>query len=91
MLRTIRETKVGKATLRLVRTDEGFAGILLSSGGNARVDGKDPEEVWRQLHDNYVKQGSNFFGFDGARARFLRMFPEAFKSAVFSDKSANTN
>jgi hypothetical protein len=40
-----------------------------------RIEGADQEDVWRRLHDEAAKLNPMYFGFDGARSRFLKFFP----------------
>ena len=49
----------------------------------ARVDGDGEEEVWQALHDQAAKSSPGFFGYDGARARFLRIFPDGFAAEAY--------
>src|SRR5690606_14364674 len=39
---------------------------------------------WRRLHDEAGKANPKYFGFDGARARFLRFFPDGFGSPAYA-------
>ena len=49
----------------------------------AQIEGADADDVWRQLHDEAGKAHPKYFGFDGARGRFLRFFPNGFHSAGY--------
>ena len=42
--------------------------------------GENADDVWRQLHDDAGKSDPKYFGFVGARSRFLRFFPNGFHS-----------
>lgn len=82
--KTIREERIGKNTLRLVRTAEGYAGILVPAGrAKEPVRGDDPEAVWQELRALVGKSGDAYFGFDGALARFRRYFPRGFRASDF--------
>ena len=85
-VKTIRTGKVGSATLRLVQTDEAFVGIINDGGKTiAEEKGSDADEVWRLLQTQFSKAGKEWFGYDGARARFLECFPGGFGSDAFLD------
>jgi hypothetical protein len=64
-----------------VRKDSRFFGL---ADGKVCAEGEDPDDVWRRLHDEAGKANPKYFGFDGARARFLRFFPNGFHSAGFT-------
>jgi hypothetical protein len=84
-LKTLRTAQVGKATLRLVETAKGFSGVILFDDAvKNRLDGADADDVWRRLHDEVAKSSPRFFGYGGARARFLRIFPEGFSSDEYA-------
>ncbi len=85
-MRTIREVTQGKLTLRLLATTTGFTGVLIrgSGGRSAMLSGKDQEEVWRRLQDEAAKADASYFGFDGARSRFLHFFPQSFETPDFA-------
>lgn len=76
----LREEMRGKLTLRLVRTNNGVAGALIGGSGGRPVviQGTDLNDTWRRLELEAGKLHPSYFGFDGARARFLREYPKAF-------------
>jgi len=83
-MKTIRQDVIGKNTLRLVDTGKEIVGLLLSGGKQLdRIDGTDAVEVWAQLRAAVGKASDAYFGFDGARARFLQFFPDGFRSSAF--------
>ncbi|UWU31729.1 hypothetical protein N2600_26445 (plasmid) [Rhizobium sp. WSM1274] len=85
MLKTIREATVGMATLRLVQTQNGYSGIVFLDGKRkALEEGDDADDVWRRIHDAAARSSPHFFGYDGARARFLHFFPQGFEGDVYS-------
>jgi hypothetical protein len=51
--------------------------------GKPCVQGDDPEDVWRKLHQEAGKADPRYFGYSGARARFLAFFPDGFRSPGF--------
>jgi hypothetical protein len=79
---TIRTGRMGKKELRLVRKDGRFFGL---ADGKVCVEGEKADDVWRQLHDDAGKGDPKYFGFEGARARFLRFFPNGFHSAGYTN------
>lgn len=83
-MKTIREEKVGKTTLRLVQVDKGYAGVVLLDGkSRTRIDGGDPEEVWQKLRAQAASSSPNYFGYSGAKNRFLSFFPNGFSSCEY--------
>ena len=90
-MRTIREAKVDKLHLRLVARDGAFIGLIFSADGarKAQIEGDVADDVWRRLHDEVAKTNPKYFGFDGARARFLHFFPDGFHSGGYADKERN--
>jgi len=84
-MKTIRTTKLGDMELRLVEKDKQFIGLLFAGGpAKIRIEGSSADDVWRRLHDEAGKANPKYFGFDGARARFLRFFPNGFRSAGYT-------
>lgn len=82
MARTVKNGKLGKHDMRLVLKEANYYGLI---DGRQCVQGTDPEEVWRRLHDEARKADPRYFGFDGARARFLHFFPGGFRSEAYLD------
>jgi hypothetical protein len=78
---TIRTGRLGKKELRLVRKDGCFFGL---ADDKVCVEGEKADDVWRRLHDEARKANPKYFGFDGARARFLRFFPNGFHSVGYA-------
>jgi len=76
-IRTVREQSLGRLTLRLLEANGGFSGIILGGpkGRIGPLTGASADEVWRRLHEEAGKTDRSYFGFDGARIRFLRFFP----------------
>jgi hypothetical protein len=52
----------------------------------AREEGDRADDVWRRLHDHAARLNPSFHGFDGALARFLRFFPQGFRSANYFEQ-----
>ena len=85
-LKTIRETPRGNLTLRLVETNGAYSGVVIGAKGGivARLHGDNAEDVWQRLEIEAGKADKSYFGFDGARVRFLRFFPGGFGSAGYA-------
>ena len=81
--RTIRQGTLGKYNLRLVQKDGQFYGLV---DGKKCVDGTDADDVWRRLHCDAGKADPKYFGYAGARKRFLKFFPNGFHSDGFSSQ-----
>jgi hypothetical protein len=90
-VKTIRTGNVDKLTLRLVEKDGAFIGLIFAQDGarKAQIEGEVADDVWRRLHDEASKANPKYFGFDGARARFLRFFPNGFQSEGFASGERN--
>jgi hypothetical protein len=89
-MKTIRETKVDKAVLRLVEHNKAYTGLVISNGViKIKIEGYQADEVWRQVHDEVGKANPKYFGFDGARARFLKFFPNGFHSDSYASEERN--
>jgi hypothetical protein len=83
-MRTIREEVLGKSILRLVETGKTYGGIILVKGERRfQTSGASAEEVWKCLRAEVGKFDANFFGFDGAIARFQRIFPKGLRSEAY--------
>jgi hypothetical protein len=78
---TVRRGKLGNKELRLVRRDGSFFALI---DGRGIVKGEVAQDLWQRLHDEAGKANPKYFGFDGARARFLRFFPNGFHSAGYA-------
>lgn len=82
---TIRSGKLGKIDLRLVEN-----GLYFGLADGKRIsEGENGDDVWRQLHDKCGRQHPRYFGFDGARKKFLQFFPEGFYSNDFAEHERN--
>jgi|ERR1039458_759688 hypothetical protein len=89
-MKTIRTAKLGDVDLRLVEMDKQFIGLAFSDGSaKVQIEGLLADDVWRRLHDEAGKANPKYFGFDGARARFLRFFPNGFHSAEYEGDERN--
>jgi hypothetical protein len=88
-MKTLREVSMGDVVLRLVEKDKRFIGLIIADGIKAQIRGNDADDVWRQLHDEAGKANPKYFGFDGARGRFLKFFPNGFDSTGYAEGERN--
>jgi hypothetical protein len=80
-MKTIREAKFEDLVLRMVQKDKTFIGVVFADGvRTTQIEGPAADDVWRRLHDEAGKSNPRYFGFDGARARFLHWFKDGFQS-----------
>lgn len=75
--KTILQGSLGKRALRLAEKGGKFYGL---ADGKICSVGDDPDTVWQQLHDDAGKSDPKYFGYKGARNRFLKFFPNGFHS-----------
>ncbi len=84
MIKTIREGTAGKAKLRLVQTDKGFVAIAIEGGKTIlQKDGGTADEAWNALQAELTREGPNWFGYAGARTRFVHWFAGGFCSPAY--------
>lgn len=89
-MKTLKEENLKSAVLRLVEKSGAYVGIVLSDGKiRAEIHGDDADDVWRRLHDQAGAAHPNFFGFDGAKNRFLRIFSRGFASQGYAERERN--
>lgn len=87
MMKTLRETNVGKAVIRLLQTATGYTGILVSDGKRiAEIRSNDPDELWQELNKEVGKLNPQYFGYDGAKLRFCRFFPGGFSGGDYTSR-----
>lgn len=84
--KTIRQGSLGKRALRLAEKDGKFFGL---ADGKICAEGDDPDQVWQQLHDEAGKSDPRYFGYAGARNRFLKFFPNGFHSDGYANQERN--
>lgn len=86
-MKTLREETYGKATLRLLQTKDGYVGVAHAPGVDPTpIPGEDPDVLWAALQARLRQGAPGYFGFDGARARFLRSFEGGFADALYRSK-----
>lgn len=81
--KTIRQGNLGKRALRLVEKDGKFYGL---ADGTKCVEGDNADRVWQQLHDEAGRSHPKYFGYSGARIRFLKFFPNGFHSEGYASQ-----
>ena len=69
-----------KGALRLVEQGGIYFGL---ADGKICTQGTDADEVGKSLHGEAGKADPKYFGFEGARSRFLKFFPNGFHSDGF--------
>jgi hypothetical protein len=84
-VKSIREEMRGRLLLRLLETDGGYAGVIISDGKGvlATMESGDRVELWRRLENEAARQTGEYIGWDGARARFLRFFPAGLETGRY--------
>ena len=75
--KTLKRTMLGRRELRLAIKDDVYFGM---ADGRICTQGIDAEDVWRRLHQECGRADPRYFGYDGARSRFLRFFPGGFRA-----------
>ncbi len=89
-MKTIREEVVGKSTVRLVQAGEGYAGVVVGPKiTTAPLRGDDPEALWIKLLAEVGRAHPDYFGYGGARTRFLRGFPDGFSDPRYLIEERN--
>jgi hypothetical protein len=83
-VKRLREAKLDGLTLVLVEKNGKFIGAIFGGKNKVEIEGVDADDVWRRLHDEAARANPKYFGFDGARARFLHFFPNGFHSRGFA-------
>lgn len=84
------DAKVGRNTLRLLQTSTGYVGVIINERGELqKLEGDDPDDLWRRLHDEVGKSSPRYFGFAGAVARFTHFFPAGFEDPGYADQERN--
>lgn len=83
-MKTIREEIIGKSTVRLLRVADGYAGVVVGpKGTGTSLRHHDADALWGRLLAEVGKAHPDYFGYDGARARFLRGYPAGFADPGF--------
>ena len=83
-MKTIREGTAGKAKLRLVDTGKGFVALSIEGGKvTLKVEDTSADGAWNALQSQLTREGPNWFGYPGARARFLYWFASGFSSLAY--------
>lgn len=77
-----KEVKFGKNTFRIAETKSGLQGILVGDS-QARFRADDEADLISKLTRHVLEKDSSFIGYDGARSRFLKLFPGGFADPAF--------
>jgi len=81
----ISERPYGELTLRLLKADGAFLGVILGGpkGPVGPFAGASDAEVWSVLYLEAGKLNAAYCGYDGARNRFGQIFPDGFADSEF--------
>lgn len=89
-MKRVHSETIGTAKIVIVKTDEGFVGTLWKEGKQAEtVSGDDLERLKSQLHNLAGRLHPDYYGVDGAKARFLSFFPGGFENPRYIEKERN--
>jgi hypothetical protein len=77
-----KDIQFGPHMLRIRKQKDGFAGIIVGQS-EVREIAATAEQVRDLLIKRCGEQAAGFFGIDGARNRFLKLFPNGFSDAKF--------
>ena len=77
---TLQTKEFGSKELRVVSQDGVIYGLV---DGKVILQGSDPDELMSSLKEEASKSSPKYFGFDGARNRFLHWFKGGFDSPKF--------
>ena len=92
--KTIRSKRLGNTRIRLVKqSDQSFVGIVILEDRIVKKihgsQGETEDEVWSRLKNAAQNSSPSFFGYDGARARFLSYFPNGFEDERYLEMERN--
>lgn len=69
-MKTVRNEKLGAATLRLVEKGSNYVGLMITGSAiSAQIEGSNADDVWSQLLATAREASPDYFGYAGARAR----------------------
>lgn len=77
-----REIKFGDDTFRIAETKSGLQGIVVGDS-QALFSADDEASLISKLTHHVLKKDASFIGFEGARKRFLKLFPGGFSDPAF--------
>lgn len=85
-MRDVWRHKVGNTILlRVNETAKGFAGVIVADGKvTLTIEGDSKDELIGELRRRAGEASPDYFGYDGARTRFLEHFPGGFASEEFA-------
>jgi len=93
-VKTVRNGKLGKIELRLVDMSGALHGVADEGGKRiVHIQGdvsEDADQVWMRLHDEVAKRSVSYFGYEGAKSRFLKYFPGGFASDAYIGTGGKT-
>ncbi len=76
-MRTIRDEKIGNYFHRILEKDGGYVGVIVNPGKGTIGPFNSPDQhvLWNRLFEEAAKAHKDYFGYAGAKARFLKFFP----------------
>ncbi|HEU0216749.1 MAG TPA: hypothetical protein VFQ90_08815 [Stellaceae bacterium] len=84
-MKTLKEAQVGKAFVRLVETNKGYAGVVEVGSQRQKFEDQSKDRLWETLQREAAKANPDFVGYSGAKTRFLSIYPDGFKSDAYFD------
>jgi len=89
-MKRVHSETIGTAKIVIVKTGEEYFGTLWKDGKQAEtVSGDDLQRVKSQLHNLAGRLHPNYYGIDGAKARFLSFFPGGFEDPSYFKRERN--
>jgi hypothetical protein len=78
------EENIGDCTIRILPTADGYRGAVICKGkATEPLDDSDPDRLYARLRNQAGTLHPNYFGMDGAVARFLSFFPGGFSDPLY--------
>lgn len=83
-MKTLKQEKLGKTIIRLVENRGEFTGLVIYPDEQTeQYGGRDQADIWVKLKAAACQTAGNFHGYQGARTRFLELFPDGFSGAAY--------
>jgi hypothetical protein len=85
--RIVKEEVAGKTTMRLLQDKTTYLGVLIRDGRmSVPISSADPEELWSRLRRDVGKTSPEYFGYGGAKSRFLGIMKSGFRTPWYLEK-----
>lgn len=86
-IRRIYDEKIGECQVVIAEKDSSYSGVVLKDGKqDLALDGEELEPLKSILRNHAGKLHPDYFGMDGAKARFLKFFPGGFADSRYKRK-----